>query len=65
MPKTEPKIELMYFCRPLYCGESTFGAVTLFFNPIEIDPTEIEAVGKMMMDVLDNYWLTRKGVQYS
>ena len=53
---SETEIDAMFFSRPLILPGQGFGALNFFFDPTEMSPKEIEALGNMLADVLDNYF---------
>ena len=52
----EQEVNAMFFSRPLILPNGNFGVLNFFFDPTETSPKEIEAIGNMMADFLDDYW---------
>ena len=55
--KDEPQeVDAMFYSRPLILPNGTFGSLNFFFDPTETNPKEIENLGTLVADFLDNYW---------
>jgi hypothetical protein len=53
---TTQEVDAMFFSRPLVLPNGAFGALNFFFDPTDISPQEIESLGILVADFLDNYW---------
>jgi hypothetical protein len=57
---SETEASAMFFSRPLILPGQGFGAFNFFFDPTELSPKEIEALGNMLADVLDTYFVEKE-----
>lgn len=55
-----PEVNAMFYSRPLVLPGSAFGALNFFFDPEEISAKEIELLGTMVADFIDNYWIMKE-----
>jgi len=54
------EVDAMFYSRPLILPGSAFGALNFFFDPEEIGPSEIETLGNLVAEFLDNYWIMKE-----
>jgi len=56
----EQNVDAMFFSRPLILPNGAFGALNFFFDPEDISSMEIETLGNLVADFIDNYWIMKE-----
>lgn len=54
------EVDALFYSRPLILPGSAFGALNFFFDPKEISAREIEHLGTLIAEFVDNYWIEKE-----
>lgn len=50
------EVDAMFYSRPLNLPGSAFGALSIFFDPVELDSAQVEKLGKFLATCIDQFF---------
>lgn len=53
-------VDAMFYSRPLNLPGSAFGALSIFFDPSELDVKQIEELGRHLTDCMEAFFRSRE-----
>ncbi len=56
----DEEVDALFYSRPLVLPGSAFGALNFFFDPNEISAQEVEHLGRLIAEFVDNYCIEKE-----